>query len=62
MSPVELYGMAGSAPCRIVAMALEVTETEYEFKVTNLMAKEHMTPEFLKVQIFFLRVQMALTS
>ena len=51
MSPVEVYGMKGSAPCHIVSMALEMTKTEYEFKVVNLMAGDHMKPEYIKVHL-----------
>ena len=36
-----------SAPCRIVEMTAEVLGLEYEFKVVDLMAGEHMKPEFL---------------
>ena len=36
-----------SAPCRIVEMTAEVLGLEYDFKVVDLMAGEHMKPEFL---------------
>ena len=45
----ELYGMPMSAPCRIVALTLDYLEVPYDFKFTNLMEGEHMTPEFIKV-------------
>ena len=44
-----LYGMPGSPPCRIVSLALDVLEVEYEYKNVDLMAGESRTPEFLKV-------------
>lgn len=47
MAPVEIYGMNASAPCRIAMMTAEAIGCEYEFKVTDLMAGEHMKPEFL---------------
>ena len=39
--------MGLSAPCRIVNMTAECLGLEYEFKVVDLMAGEHMKPEFL---------------
>jgi len=47
MAPVEVYGMNASAPCRIVMMTAEALGVEYEFKVTDLMAGDHMKPEYL---------------
>ena len=47
MAPLEIYGMQLSAPCRIVEMVAEVLGLDYEFKVVDLMAGEHMKPEFL---------------
>ncbi|TRY66937.1 hypothetical protein TCAL_07652 [Tigriopus californicus] len=47
--PVELYGMSASAPCRIVAMTLEVLEVPYEYKTIDLMAGDQMKPEYLKI-------------
>ena len=49
MAPIVIYGMAPSAPCRILCMTCEVLGLEYEFKVVNLMAGENKTPEYLKV-------------
>jgi len=36
-----------SAPCRIVEMTAECLGLEYQFKVVDLMAGDHMKPEFL---------------
>ena len=36
-----------SAPCRIVNMTAECLGLEYEFKLVDLMAGDHMKPEFL---------------
>merc|ERR1711992_349742 len=47
MAPIEVYGMSLSAPCRIVNMTAECLGLDYEFKVVDLMAGEHMKPEFL---------------
>jgi len=49
MAPIVIYGMAGSAPCRILMMTCEVLGLEYEFKVVNLMTGENKTPEYLKL-------------
>ena len=47
MAPIEIYGMQGIAPCRIVEMTAECLGLEYEFKVVNLQAGENRTPEYL---------------
>jgi len=47
MAPIEVYGMNLSAPCRIVNMTAECLGLEYEFKLVDLMAGDHMKPEFL---------------
>jgi len=47
MAPIDVYGMSLSAPCRIVNMTAECLGLEYNFKVVDLMAGEHMKPEFL---------------
>ena len=39
--------MSPSAPCRIVTMTAECLGLEYEFKLVDLMAGDHMKPEFL---------------
>ena len=36
-----------SAPCRMVEMTAEMLGLEYEFKIVDLMAGEHMKPEYL---------------
>ena len=46
---VKVYGMELSAPVRCVMMTCEALKVEYEFIVVNLMAGEHMKPEYLKV-------------
>ena len=45
--PLQVYGMSPSAPCRIVNMTLEVLGLEYEFKLVDLQAGDHMKPEYL---------------
>merc|ERR1712055_31740 len=46
---IKLYGMDISAPCRMVRMACEVVGVGYEFVSVDLMAGEHMKPEYLKI-------------
>ena len=46
---VKVYGMDISAPVRCALMTCEVLKLEYELVVVNLMAGEHMKPEYLKV-------------
>ena len=46
---VKVYGMDLSAPVRCVMMTCEALKIEYEFIVVNLMAGEHMKPEYLAV-------------
>ena len=46
---VKVYGMELSAPVRCVMMTCEALKVEYEFIVVNLMAGEHMKPDYLKV-------------
>lgn len=45
--PIDLYLMEASAPCRAVAMTAKMVGVELNLKETNLMAGEHMKPEFL---------------
>jgi len=52
MAPIEIYGLQLSAPCRIVEMTAEVLGLEYEFKQCDLMAGEHMKPEYLAINPF----------
>jgi len=49
MTTIDLYGLQLSAPCRIVQMTAECLGVNYNFKKLDLMAGEHMTPEFLKI-------------
>jgi glutathione S-transferase len=49
MAPIVIYGMAASAPCRILMMTCEVLGLEYEFKIVNPQTGENKTPEYLKV-------------
>merc|ERR1739838_548034 len=49
MAPIDVYGMPLSAPCRIVNMTAECLGVEYNFKMLDLMAGEHMKPEYLAI-------------
>ncbi|XP_050100534.1 glutathione S-transferase 1 isoform X1 [Anopheles aquasalis] len=46
---MDFYYLPGSAPCRAVQMTAAAVGVELNLKLTNLMAGEHMKPEFLKV-------------
>lgn len=46
---MDFYYMSGSAPCRSVLMVAKAVGVELNLKTLNLMAGEHMTPEFLKI-------------
>jgi len=46
---VKVYGMDLSAPVRCVMMTCEALKVEYEFIKVDLMAGEHMKPEYLKI-------------
>ena len=47
MAPIEIYGMQGSAPCRILEMTAECLGLEYEFKVVDLAKGDNRKPEYL---------------
>lgn len=46
---IDLYYMDASAPCRSVIMTAKMVGAELNLKPTNLMAGEHMTPEFIAI-------------
>nr|AEV23880.1 glutathione S transferase class delta [Blattella germanica] len=46
---IDFYYLPGSAPCRSVLLAAKAFGVDLNLKVTNLMAGEHLTPEFLKM-------------
>lgn len=46
---VDLYYVPGSAPCRAVQMAAKAVGVELNLKLTNLMAGEHLKPEYVAV-------------
>uniref|UniRef100_A0A0N7ZPQ5 Glutathione S-transferase 1-1 n=1 Tax=Daphnia magna TaxID=35525 RepID=A0A0N7ZPQ5_9CRUS len=47
--PIDLYHMEASAPCRAVVMTAKMIGVELNIKMTNLMAGDHMKPEFLAI-------------
>jgi len=49
MAPIDVHGMPLSAPCRIVHMTAECLGVEYNCKMLDLMAGDHMKPEFLAI-------------
>ncbi|XP_052865859.1 glutathione S-transferase 1 isoform X1 [Anopheles cruzii] len=46
---MDFYYLPGSAPCRAVQMTAAAVGVELNLKLTNLMAGEHLKPEFLKL-------------
>ncbi|XP_058450658.1 glutathione S-transferase 1 isoform X2 [Malaya genurostris] len=46
---MDFYYLPGSAPCRSVQMTAEAVGVKLNLKLLNLMAGEHMKPEFLKL-------------
>ncbi|XP_054008364.1 uncharacterized protein LOC128892183 [Hylaeus anthracinus] len=47
--PIDFYGIPGSSPCRAVALTAAALGVPLNYKEVNLMAGEHMKPEFLKI-------------
>ncbi|KAM7312417.1 glutathione S-transferase 1 [Ixodes scapularis] len=50
--PVDLYNSALSAPCALVRMVAKHIGVELNIKDLNFAKKEHLTPEFLKINPF----------
>lgn len=46
---MDFYYVPGSAPCRAVQMTAKAVGVELNLKLTNLMAGEHLKPEFIAV-------------
>lgn len=49
MGQLKFYYVPGSAPCRAVQMTAKAVGVELDLQLTNLMAGEHLKPEFIKV-------------
>lgn len=47
--PIDLYEVPGSAPCRAVRLAAAALGVDINPKYTDLMAGDHLKPEFIKV-------------
>ncbi|XP_058791252.1 glutathione S-transferase 1-like [Phymastichus coffea] len=47
--PIDLYYVPGSSPCRAVRLVAAAVGVELNLKLTDLMAKEHLKPEFIKM-------------
>jgi len=46
---LDFYYIPGSAPCRAVQMTAKAVGVDLNLKLTNLMAGEHLKPEYLKI-------------
>lgn len=51
-----LYGTADSPACRAVYMTADALGIALEKKQVSLDKEEHMKPEYLKVNIFFIAI------
>ena len=60
MSPIEVHGMALSAPCRLVYMTCEALGIEYNIVPVDLFNDGTKTPEYLKVCMFCFTVSFCL--
>ncbi|XP_039479961.1 glutathione S-transferase 1-like [Drosophila santomea] len=49
MGKLTLYGIDGSPPVRAVLLTLRALNLDFDYKVVNLLEKEHLKPEFLKI-------------
>lgn len=49
MAPLTLHAISGSPPCRVASLVLDALKLEHEYKRVDLMAGEHKTPEYLKL-------------
>lgn len=49
VTPIKLYYLLPSPPCRAVMMTAKVLGLELDLVVTNIMEGAHKTPEFLKM-------------
>ncbi|KAJ8682264.1 hypothetical protein QAD02_018056 [Eretmocerus hayati] len=47
--PIDLYYVPGSGPCRMVRLVAAAVGVELNLKLTDLMAKEQLKPEFIKM-------------
>ena len=46
---IQVHGIGGSAPCRIVYMTCEALGLDYETVTCDLQKGDNRTPEYLKV-------------
>jgi hypothetical protein len=54
---IDFYYMPASGPCRTVLLAAKAIGVDLNLKLINLMAGEHLKPEFLKVKFLSPYVQ-----
>lgn len=47
--PIDLYSMEDSPPCRAVMMTAKMLGVDLNIKETNLLANEHIKPEFIAI-------------
>lgn len=49
---IDLYYTPGSSPCRAVRLVAAALGVDLNLKLMNLMAGEHLKPEFIKASQF----------
>lgn len=49
---IDFYYLPGSAPCRAVQMTAKAVGVNLNLKLLNLLAGEHLKPEFVAVSIY----------
>lgn len=59
---LDFYYIPGSAPCRAVLMTAKAVGVELNLKLTNLMAGDHLKPEFVAVSLHCLLFRHSLLS
>ncbi|EFN65388.1 Glutathione S-transferase 1-1 [Camponotus floridanus] len=47
--PIDLYQIAGSAPCRAVRLAAAAVGVDLNLKETSILDGDHLKPEFVKI-------------
>jgi glutathione S-transferase len=47
--PMDLYYLAPSPSCRSVLLLAKRLGIEFDLKTINIMAGDHLTPEYIKV-------------
>lgn len=52
--PIDCYYLPPSPPCRTIILLAKALGIHFNFKIVNVLKREHLTPEFLQVFQFTL--------